>query len=115
MESRTERVVGDVTVSGVDVDEQTRCAHYHGERDIIAIQFRCCGQWFPCHRCHAEFADHAPEVWPKEEFNTPAVLCGACAYQLTVDVYLEGGSTCPNCSRDFNPGCAKHYDLYFET
>ena len=114
MKSSNTRVVGDVTVIGIDVDPETRCAHYHGHRDIIAIKFKCCGRWFPCHSCHAEFAGHAAEVWPKEEFNTPAVLCGACGHQLSVREYLDCGSACPNCGGQFNPGCAKHYQLYFE-
>ncbi|MBA2269956.1 MAG: hypothetical protein H0W20_05090 [Chthoniobacterales bacterium] len=106
--------VGDVQVIGIDVDPETRCDHYHSDRDIIAIKFKCCGQWYPCHACHAEVAGHPAEVWPEEEFNTPAVLCGACGHQLTVREYLACGSVCPQCSRQFNPGCANHYDLYFD-
>jgi uncharacterized CHY-type Zn-finger protein len=107
--------VGDVNVRGVEVDSETRCAHYRSERDIIAIRFKCCGEWFPCHSCHAELAGHTPTVWPKEESDTLAVLCGACGHQLTVSEYLDCGSKCPKCRREFNPGCAKHYDLYFDT
>jgi len=114
MNSPRENTIGAVVVAGVDVDPETRCAHYHGERDIIAIKFKCCGKWFPCHACHAEIAGHPAEVWPEEEFNTPAVLCGACGHQLTVREYLACGSVCPRCSREFNPGCALHYELYFE-
>ena len=114
MKSSNTRLFGDVTVIGIDVDPETRCAHYQSERDIIAIKFRCCGKWFPCHTCHAELADHAAEVWPKEEFNTPAVLCGACGHQLSVREYLDCGSACPNCGGQFNPACARHYQLYFE-
>lgn len=114
MQSRIERIVGEAVVIGVTVDAETRCAHYRSERDIIAIKFKCCGNWFPCHACHAELAGHAPEVWPKEEFDTPAVLCGACGHQLTVSEYLASGSTCPSCGREFNPGCALHHGLYFE-
>ena len=106
--------IHNIEVIGVDVDEQTRCAHYHGERDIIAIKFKCCGGWFPCHQCHAELAAHAPIVWPRDEFDEPAVLCGGCGRQLSVREYLECDSTCPECNRQFNPGCAKHYHLYFE-
>jgi len=113
MNSPRENTIGGVIVAGVDIDDETRCAHYRSERDIIAIKFKCCGKWFPCHRCHGELAGHPAEVWPKEEFNTPAVLCGACGSQLTVSEYLACDSVCPKCSRDFNPGCALHHDLYF--
>jgi len=102
-----------VSVLGLDVDPQTRCAHYHSERDIIAIKFKCCGEWFSCHQCHAELAGHPAQVWPKEEFNQHAVLCGNCGRQLTVHEYLQSESACPHCQSQFNPGCAKHHHFYF--
>jgi len=110
------RQVHGTEVQGVDVDPQTRCAHYHSEIDIIAIKFKCCGSWFPCYECHAAVApDHLPQVWPRNEFDQPAVLCGNCGYRLAIDEYLNSGSTCTNCNARFNPGCANHYHLYFET
>ena len=109
-----EKVIYGETVCGVDVDAQTRCAHWHGESDIIAIKFRCCEKWFPCYECHAELERHPPEVWAKSEFDSPAILCGGCGHQLKVREYLECDSICPRCERRFNPGCAKHYHLYFE-
>jgi uncharacterized CHY-type Zn-finger protein len=107
--------IHDATVIGVDVDPQTRCAHYHDERDIIAIKFKCCGNWFSCHQCHAMLAGHTAEVWSKEEFGERAVLCGNCGEQLTIREYFQCESVCPYCERQFNPGCAKHHNLYFET
>ena len=103
-----------VNVIGVEIDNETRCAHYHEGRDIIAIKFKCCGNWFACHRCHAELAGHAPIVWPKDQLEVLAVLCGACGRQLTIREYLDCNSVCPECRRQFNPGCATHYHLYFE-
>jgi uncharacterized CHY-type Zn-finger protein len=105
--------IGDATVLGVDVDPQTRCAHYHSERDIIAIKFKCCDEWFACHQCHAELAGHSAQVWPKEEFDERAVLCGNCGRQLTIREYLQSESACPHCQSQFNPGCAKHHHFYF--
>jgi uncharacterized CHY-type Zn-finger protein len=102
------------SVTGVSMDGETRCAHYHEKRDIIAIKFKCCRTWFPCHQCHAELAGHASNVWPKEEFDTPAILCGGCGGQLTIREYLESNSACPRCRRRFNPGCASHHHLYFQ-
>jgi len=107
-------IIHGATVTGSNVDEETRCAHYHEERDIIAIKFKCCGKWFPCHECHAEFTRHALEVWPRDEFDVPAILCGGCGHQLTVGEYLECNSVCPRCRRQFNPGCAAHAHFYFE-
>jgi uncharacterized CHY-type Zn-finger protein len=104
-----------VEVNGVDVDLETRCAHYHAPNDIIAIKFACCGKWFPCHQRHAERADHTASLWSREHFDEGAVLCGACGHQLTIREYLDSGSVCPRCSRQFNPGCARHHHFYFAT
>jgi uncharacterized CHY-type Zn-finger protein len=108
------RQIGGAAILGVDVDPQTRCAHYHNERDIIAIKFKCCGEWFSCHECHAVLARHSAQVWPKEELDERAILCGACGHQLTIREYLAGESVCPICRRQFNASCAKHHQFYFE-
>jgi uncharacterized CHY-type Zn-finger protein len=108
------RRVHGVNIVGARVDGETRCAHYRSERDIIAIKFKCCGRWFPCYECHAEFAGHAAEVWRKSEFNEPVILCGGCGQRLTAREYLDSESACPRCGRAFNPGCVSHHHLYFE-
>jgi uncharacterized CHY-type Zn-finger protein len=101
-------------VNGVDVDPETRCAHYHSARDIIAIRFKCCGRWYPCHACHAATTDHEPQVWPCAERDVPVILCGACGRRLTARAYLDSASRCPSCASGFNPRCARHHHLYFE-
>ncbi|MFE7630397.1 CHY zinc finger protein [Kocuria sp. NPDC057446] len=100
-------------VLGRPVDEQTRCVHYRTALDVIAIKFRCCREYYPCHLCHQETAGHPAAQWPVEEYDTEAVLCGVCGHELSVREYLavEG---CPRCAARFNPGCALHADLYFE-
>lgn len=108
------RTIHGTEVVGVDVDECTRCGHYHGPLDIIALRFRCCDAWHPCIDCHRELAGHAAKVWPLTERDKEAVLCGACGHRLTVREYLGCNSVCPSCSAAFNPGCALHYHLYFE-
>jgi uncharacterized CHY-type Zn-finger protein len=102
-------------VNGVDVDPQTRCAHYHGNMDIIAIKFKCCERWFPCYECHSAIADHESVTWPAAEREALAILCGACGRQLSIIQYLDCDSTCPACGNKFNPGCANHCHLYFES
>lgn len=109
------KIIHGTEVCGTKVDAQTRCAHYNSDVDIIAIKFKCCAKWFPCFECHAETTAHSPEVWAVGEFDTPAVLCGGCGHQLSVAEYLECDSICPKCRREFNPGCARHYNLYFES
>lgn len=107
-------LIHNVEVKGTGVDFQTRCAHYKSDIDIIAIKFKCCGDWFPCFACHAEHADHPAEIWPQSEAGTKAILCGGCGGQLSIDEYVDCASVCPQCRRSFNPGCANHYHLYFE-
>ena len=102
-------------VHGVDVDAETRCAHWHSPLDIIAIRFKCCGRWYPCFDCHRETAGHETAVWPESEFGERAILCGSCGEQLSIDEYRACGSACPECKAQFNPGCSKHFHLYFES
>ena len=101
-------------VRGVNLDPQTRCEHYHGPTDIVAIKMKCCGVYFACKDCHAALADHTIEVWPKTEWGQQAILCGACGTEMAIRQYMETGSRCPSCSELFNPGCRKHYHFYFD-
>ncbi|MEB2784042.1 CHY zinc finger protein [Algoriphagus persicinus] len=104
-----------INIYGKTVDNQTRCQHWHSDLDVIAIKFKCCEKYYPCFSCHEEEAGHKPEVWPKTEFDSKAILCGVCGTELTISDYQASGNTCPSCTAAFNPGCSKHYHLYFET
>lgn len=106
--------IGEVTVYGVEIDPNSRCRHWHSILDIVALKFACCGNWFACFDCHRELADHEPGVWSRGSHEELAAMCGACGRILTVSEYTDGDSTCPRCAQGFNPGCAKHYHLYFE-
>jgi uncharacterized CHY-type Zn-finger protein len=101
-------------VCGVDLDAQTRCTHYHSQRDIIAIKMRCCGIYYACKDCHDALADHTSQVWPQREWEQAAVLCGSCGVELSVNQYLACRNQCPDCHAQFNPGCRNHYHFYFE-
>lgn len=101
-------------VRGIDLDDQGRCAHWHGPTDVIAIRFPCCNGWFACWDCHRELADHPPQRWPREAFGARAVLCGACRTELTIEAYLSCDARCPACRAAFNPRCERHHPLYFE-
>ena len=98
---------------GVNLDPQTRCQHYHGPTDIIAIKMKCCGVYYACKDCHQALADHSIEVWPTSEWNQKAILCGACGTELTIHQYLQCQFRCPSCHQHFNPGCRNHYEHYF--
>jgi uncharacterized CHY-type Zn-finger protein len=101
-------------VRGVNLDSQTRCEHYHGPTDIIAIKMKCCGLYYACKDCHEMLADHPIAVWPESEWNQQAVLCGACGAMLTILQYMQSDSRCAACGAQFNPGCRSHYHLYFQ-
>lgn len=99
-------------VFGRTVDDQTRCIHYRTTKDVIAIKFKCCGRYYPCHLCHDEDADHRPDTWPRDQWDQPAALCGACRHEMTIHTYLQSTS-CPDCQAQLNERCRLHTHLYF--
>ena len=101
-------------MKGIELDAQTRCAHYKSALDVIAIRMKCCGEYYACKDCHEAMAEHAIEVWPRAEWNEMAVLCGVCGTEMAVQEYLDCSNVCPNCEVRFNPGCRNHYHFYFE-
>jgi len=100
-------------VRGVGLDSQTRCEHFHGPTDIIAIKMKCCGLYYACKDCHETLADHPIAVWPESEWTQPAVLCGACGATLTILQYIQSDSRCPACRAQFNSRCRYHHHYYF--
>ena len=102
-----------VPLRGIAVDPDTRCAHYDGDRDVIAIQFACCGVYYPCFKCHRATTAHAPTRWPAERKHEPAVLCGVCGTTLSALDYRSADHACPHCGAAFNPGCLAHWNRYF--
>ncbi|MFP4229134.1 MAG: CHY zinc finger protein [Salinivenus sp.] len=104
----------DVPLRGVSVDAATRCAHYDGPHDIIALRHPCCGVYYPCHKCHRAVTRHDAERWPRSRWEEPAVLCGACGTTITAAAYLRSDPFCRHCGAAFNPGCAAHRPLYFD-
>jgi uncharacterized CHY-type Zn-finger protein len=102
-------------VRGVEIDAETRCAHYRSPLDVIAIKMACCGIYYACKDCHEALASHAIQVWPRSQWESKAILCGVCGEQLTIHEYMQSGYACPHCAAAFNPGCRKHSAFYFET
>jgi uncharacterized CHY-type Zn-finger protein len=101
-------------VRGVEVDAQTRCAHWRSELDIVAIRMACCGVYWACKDCHEELAGHPVAVWGRAEWDARAVLCGACGLEMTIREYMECQARCPGCGAGFNPRCKEHWRFYFE-
>lgn len=102
-----------VPLRGCRVDDDTRCAHYDGPTDVVAIRFACCNVYYPCYRCHREGTEHDAVPWPIERRYERAVLCGACRHVMSAEAYLHADYTCPRCTTNFNPACARHHDRYF--
>ncbi|UTR06382.1 CHY zinc finger protein [Alkalihalobacillus sp. LMS6] len=100
-------------IKGKVVDQQTRCVHYQTQFDIVAIKFACCGDFYPCYKCHDEAVDHKRKQWKQTEFTQRAILCGACHGQITIHEYVQA-SCCPLCQAQFNTNCSLHHHLYFE-
>jgi uncharacterized CHY-type Zn-finger protein len=100
-------------VHGLDLDPQTRCAHWHSPRDVIAIRMKCCGVYYACRSCHDEMAGHPAQVWPRAEWDERAVLCGVCGHEMRIGEYRASPDGCPSCGAGFNPGCRLHHHLYF--
>lgn len=100
-------------VRGINIDPQTRCEHYQGATDVVAIKMKCCGTYYACKDCHEAVAGHAIEAWPENEWTQLAILCGACGSELTIHQYMGSDFRCPFCRAPFNPGCKKHYHYYF--
>ncbi len=101
-------------VRGLDLDPQTRCAHWRSPLDIVALKLRCCETYYACRDCHDALAGHAARVWPTAERAALMALCGACGAQMSARQYLASDDRCPTCDAPFNPGCRLHRHLYFE-
>jgi len=110
----TTRRIHGVRVVGVGLDAQTRCRHYEGGSDVVAIQMNCCRRFVACIHCHAAAVDHDAQPWRAGSFGEQAVLCGACGTRMSIRAYIDGPPCCPSCAHDFNPGCERHYPHYFE-
>jgi len=100
-------------VAGVDVDAETRCAHWRSQLDIVAIRMKCCHLYYACKDCHEALAGHPIEVWPRDLWHEKAVMCGACGSEFTIRDYLACESRCLSCGAGFNPGCRQHHRFYF--
>lgn len=100
-------------INGLTIDAESRCVHYGGPRDVVAIKCYCCDSYYPCYRCHEARADHPLQPWPRHRFDANAILCGACGTQMSITTYLQV-QACPHCSHAFNAGCGSHHAIYFQ-
>lgn len=90
------------------------CLHYTGPTDVVTIRFHCCGRWYACLHCHEEAEMHAITAWPRGLREAVALRCRVCGRRFSIAEYL-GTRECRGCGAMFNPGCAAHHPVYFET
>ncbi len=95
------------------IDEETRCLHYQGEKDVIALKCYACRRYYPCYHCHDKYETHAYAAYPVYLRADKVVFCGVCKEELRIADYRAGGSSCFSCHADFNPNCRLHESIYF--
>lgn len=104
-------LVGQTPVFGLPIDAHTRCVHWAGPVDVVALSHPCCRRFYPCAECHDAVADHERRTWPAEGGDKVA-LCGGCGALMTATEYMQA-KECGSCGHGFNPRCARHRDRYF--
>ena len=101
-----------VQAQGLLVDDESRCVHYHSDKDIVALQCYDCKKYYACYRCHNTLETHTFCPYPLNLKEDRLILCGSCGNTLTYVEYTEKG-TSPFCNAAFNPACQNHYPIYF--
>ncbi|WP_422139745.1 RING finger and CHY zinc finger domain-containing protein [Endozoicomonas sp. ALC020] len=90
----------EATPSGAELTtrvQKTRerlCEHYNR---LCRVNFKCCGLYFPCHKCHNE-SDKC-KVTDCRAVDATWLLCSVCGYEGTI---TENSQTCPNCNEQMS-------------
>ena len=98
---------------GLLVDDESRCIHYHGEKDIVSLQCYECKKYYACYQCHNAMETHIFSPYPLTLAEDRPILCGVCKRIMTFQEYQKQ-IACPYCKSPFNPGCKQHYSYYFK-
>ena len=65
------------------------CAHWHSEKDVVALKCPCHNEFHPCLLCHEDKYGIPPERWPEESWaQEKAILCRVCETALTIADYM---------------------------
>lgn len=99
-------------IFGLQLTTDGRCQHYHGPTDVVANKCARCQQYFACYQCHDAMRTHHFVAMPVTP-TAKVVCCGNCRHELTWSQYQTG--TCPFCQHAFNPRCALHQTIYFQS
>ena len=87
------RAPGEPAIEGLELTKHggSRCAHWHSELDVLALQAPCCGKFYACASCHDACEDHALEPWPADTpVSQPALMCGVCRHRYSIETYIRG-------------------------
>lgn len=98
-------------IFGINLDKDSRCTHYHGDNDVVALKCNKCQKYYACYKCHDELESHS--FVPIAIDEPSPVLCGHCYSKLTFEEYQLGH--CITCNHTFNPNCKKHSTIYFKS
>ena len=85
------------------MDFLNRCEHCTSHLNLLALCYRCCGQYYACVRCHDVLAGHEIVIRDKADYETQAVLYGVCRAEFGLEDDLAGDDRCPSCKTQFNP------------
>lgn len=80
------------------------CEHYHRR---CLVKFKCCGLYFPCHRCHN--ASPRCQAENCKASDATHLQCTVCEYEGEI---TDGSQTCPGCNErmsDFFCAKCKHF------
>ena len=69
-----------VPLRGIDIDAETRRAHWDDQVDVIALRFACCDAYYPGVSCHEAATDHDPVGWPRDRLSLAGGLCHVVEY-----------------------------------
>ena len=47
-----------IQAQGLLVDDESRCVHYHSEKDIVSLQCYECKKYYACYQCHNTMETH---------------------------------------------------------
>ena len=102
-----------IQTQGLLVDDESRCVHYHSEKDVVSLQCYECKKYYACYQCHNAMETHLFSPYPLMLSEDRPILCGGCKRTMTFQDYQKQ-MACPYCSAPFNPGCKQHYSYYFK-
>ncbi|AFT80992.1 hypothetical protein FE407_00210 [Leuconostoc carnosum] len=99
-------------IKGIGLDDEGRCRHWHSFHDVVANRCAQCDEFYACYQCHDAMVTHHFCPMPLTDERV-AVLCGACHFGMTGQMYLKANYYCPKCHHPFNNQCARHIEIYF--